>query len=122
MSAPPTRQMPHASQWNWRLRASSSKKQQARHAYAPNAAPQDVHARDAGCRVSHSAHTSSRTAGVEAALLRVPGVQEARVCALSGRAEVLYDPGTTGPRHLLDAVAAAGFKAEVLSAQQLGAA
>lgn len=52
---------------------------------------------------------SACSASVEKALLAVPGVSKASVDVLTGRAEVWYNPTSTGPRAFLDAVAAAGF-------------
>ena len=48
---------------------------------------------------------------VERACLGVPGVASAAVNALTGRAEVVFDPDRAGPRHLLAAVQDAGFEA-----------
>jgi Cu+-exporting ATPase len=58
---------------------------------------------------------SSCSSAVEAALRQLPGVAEAAVSLLTATAEVRFDPGTTGPRHFIDAIEAAGFEAEVLS-------
>lgn len=63
---------------------------------------------------------SACAAAVEAALHAVPGVQQASVSLVTGRAEVRYDPEATGARHLVDAVRNAGFEVEVFGQQRLG--
>lgn len=62
---------------------------------------------------------SSCAVAVESALAAVPGVLDAAVNAVTGEAEVRYDPDTTGPRHLLEAVQSAGYKAEPLAEHRL---
>ncbi|KAL4539494.1 hypothetical protein Ndes2437B_g02135 [Nannochloris sp. 'desiccata'] len=58
---------------------------------------------------------ASCSSAVEAALRQLPGVAEAGVNLLTATAEVRFDPGTTGPRHFIDAIESAGFEAEVQS-------
>jgi copper ion binding protein len=55
---------------------------------------------------------SSCSRAVEEALRARPGVLHAAVNLLGGTAEVRYNPGATGPRHLIAAVEEAGFDAE----------
>ena len=57
---------------------------------------------------------SSCSSAVERALQQLPGVSEAGVNLLACTAEVRFDPGTTGPRHFIDAIEAVGFEAEVV--------
>lgn len=61
---------------------------------------------------------SSCSSAVEAALRRAPGVVEAAVNLLAGTAEVRFDSGTTGPRHLIQAIEDAGFDAEVIAGER----
>lgn len=58
---------------------------------------------------------SSCSSAVEQALKQQPGVSEASVNLLAGTAEVRFDPGATGPRHLITAVEDAGFDAEAVT-------
>jgi len=58
---------------------------------------------------------ASCSSAVEAALRQLPGVAEAGVSLLTSTAEVRFDPGTTGPRHFVEAIESAGFEAEVVS-------
>lgn len=58
---------------------------------------------------------SACSSAVEAALRNHVGVVDASVNLLSGKAEVQFDPGTTGPRHLLVAIEDAGFEAEAIT-------
>lgn len=60
----------------------------------------------------------SCSSAVEAAIRRLPGVADAGVNLLACTAEVRFDPGTTGPRHILEAVEAAGFEAEIISGER----
>jgi len=50
-------------------------------------------------------------ASVQRALARQPGVSEASVNLMTGAAAVLYDPSTTSPAALIDAVEAVGYGA-----------
>ncbi|GAB4815110.1 hypothetical protein N2152v2_002156 [Parachlorella kessleri] len=63
---------------------------------------------------------ASCSGAVEAALARQPGVLHAAVNLMTGMAEVRYNPDVTGPRHLMEAVAAAGFDATPVSEQRPG--
>jgi len=56
---------------------------------------------------------STCSTAVESALTAVDGVIEASVNALTGRADVKYDPDRVGPRVLLGAVSDAGFEARL---------
>lgn len=79
------------------------------------------------CRVISQAGLESCTLGVlgmtcsacsnsvEKALRAVPGVSKASVDAVTGRAEVWYNPTSTGPRAFLDAVTAAGFTGSLVT-------
>jgi Cu+-exporting ATPase len=58
------------------------------------------------------------SSAVEAALRQLPGVAEAGVSLLTSTAEVRFDPGTTGPRHFIEAIEAAGFEAKAVSADK----
>ena len=58
------------------------------------------------------------SSAVEAALRRLPGVADAGVNLLAGTAEVRFDPGTTGPRHILEAIESSGFDAEIISGER----
>lgn len=57
-------------------------------------------------------------AAVERALSAVPGVVSASACVLAGRAEVWYNPSSTGPRAFLDAVSAAGFAGSLVTGEE----
>jgi Cu+-exporting ATPase len=50
-------------------------------------------------------------AAVESTLLQVDGIIEAAVNAVSGRAEVKFDPDRVGPRSMVAALTAAGYEA-----------
>eukprot|EP00878_Enallax_costatus_P015659 GHUV01016404.1.p1 GENE.GHUV01016404.1~~GHUV01016404.1.p1 ORF type:complete len:317 (+),score=102.19 GHUV01016404.1:266-1216(+) len=79
------------------------------------------------CRVISQAGLESCTLGVlgmtcsacsnavEKALSAVPGVSKASVDVVGGRAEVWYNPTSTGPRAFLDAVTAAGFAGSLVT-------
>lgn len=57
---------------------------------------------------------SSCSSAVERALQEVPGVVGAGVALATGRALVHFRPAAASPQSLIDAVAAAGFQAELL--------
>lgn len=46
--------------------------------------------------------------------LTLVALQRASVNLLAGKAEVQYNPDTTGPRHIIKAVQEAGFEAHLL--------
>jgi len=60
---------------------------------------------------------SACSSAVEKALCAVPGVSSAAVSALSGRAQVWYNPTSTGPRAFLDAISAAGFAGSLVTSE-----
>eukprot|EP00775_Hariotina_reticulata_P005342 gene5342-5579_t len=60
---------------------------------------------------------SACSSAVERALCAVPGVSSASVSALSGRAQVWYNPTSTGPRAFLDAISAAGFAGSLVTSE-----
>lgn len=61
---------------------------------------------------------SACSASVEKALCAVPGVSKASVDALTGKAEVWYNPTSTGPRAFLDAVTATGFAGSLITGDE----
>jgi P-type Cu+ transporter len=56
---------------------------------------------------------ASCSSTVEAVALGVPGVLQASAAHLTGRMEVTFDPDRTGPRSVIEALAAAGYGANM---------
>lgn len=58
-------------------------------------------------------HCASCSARITKKLSQTPGVEEANVNLASSKAHVRFDPSKTDEHHLMEAVEAAGYKAEV---------
>eukprot|EP00879_Flechtneria_rotunda_P007448 GHRR01007813.1.p1 GENE.GHRR01007813.1~~GHRR01007813.1.p1 ORF type:complete len:490 (+),score=138.59 GHRR01007813.1:1423-2892(+) len=61
---------------------------------------------------------SACSSAVQKALCAVPGVSSAAVSELSGKAQVWFNPATTGPRAFLDAITAAGFTGALVTGDE----